>query len=417
MAEESPGIRPWSDFDTLVAGLVRVHEQARQAAARSVDEILTLRSWLIGTWIVAYEQGGSDRAKYGARLIESLAGAFKARGVDGLGASNLRNFRQIALGWPRLGIRQTPSGESRFSDLTAGTGVGEGAGEIRQTVSGESWPMLPTSVGEAWIPRASASGGEAIPWRDGAWMARLRTELSYSHLVELSRIDAPLALAFYELETLKNRWSVRELKRQRDSMLFERIGLSKDVDAVMALAETGRVVETPATLVRDPYVLEFLGLEGKSVTIESDLERALLAHLESFLLEMGGGFAFIGRQYRITVGGRHNFIDLVFYHRALRCLVAIDLKLGRFTHEHAGQMNFYLNWLRENAALLGEDPPIGIILCADKNAEEVHYATGGLDRQVFVSRYLTALPSEEQLRRWLAEEREVLARRMGSTDG
>lgn len=391
MADDSTEAHPWSGFDTLVAGLVRVHAQARRAAARSVDEILTVRSWLIGTWIVAYEQGGSDRAKYGARLIDSLAAAFRAQGVDGLGASNLRNFRQIALAWPRLGIRQT--------------------------VSGESAPLLPTPVGEAWIPLAPSAGGETIPWRDGAWMTRLRSELSYSHLVELSRIDAPLALAFYELETLKNRWSVRELKRQRDSMLFERIGLSKDKDAVLALAETGRVEETPATLVRDPYVLEFLGLEGKSVAVESDLERALLAHLEAFLLEMGGGFAFIGRQYRITVGGRHNFIDLVFYHRALRCLVAIDLKIGRFTHEHAGQMNFYLNWLRENAALPGEDPPIGIILCADKNAEEVHYATGGLDRQVFVSRYLTALPSEEQLRRWLSDEREVLARSAGSVDG
>lgn len=406
MAESLPSGQPWSEFDSLVAGLVRVHEQARQAAARSVDEILTLRSWLIGTWIVAYEQGGSDRAKYGARLMESLAAAFKARGIEGLGVSNLKNSRQLALAWPRLGIRQTPSGE-----LTD---------EIRQTLSAGSGLMGASPVGDAQVPAAREAVNNTLPWHDDDWMRRLRTELSYSHLLELSRIDPPLARAFYELETLKSRWSVRELKRQRDSMLFERIGLSKDVDAAAALAQSRIQPDVPADpehIVRDPYVLEFLGLEGRMLPNESELESALLTHLQAFLLELGGGFAFVGRQYRITVGGRHNFIDLVFYHRGLRCLVAIELKLGRFTHEHAGQMNFYLNWLRENAALPDENPPIGIVLCADKDAEEVHYATGGLDRQVFVSRYLTALPSEEQLRRWLTDEREVVARREASTHG
>ncbi len=406
MADDSAARHPWSEFDSLVVGLARVHAQARQAAARSVDEILTLRSWLIGTWIVAYEQGGSDRAKYGARLIESLAAAFKARGIEGLGVSNLKNGRQLALAWPRLGIRQTPSGEL--------------ADEIRQTLSAESVLMVASPVGDARVPAAREAAHNTLPWHDDDWIRRLRTELSYSHLLELSRIDPPLARAFYELETLKSRWSVRELKRQRDSMLFERIGLSKDGDAAAALAHSRILPDVPADpehIVRDPYVLEFLGLEGRMLPNETELESALLTHLQAFLLELGGGFAFVGRQYRITVGGRHNFIDLVFYHRGLRCLVAIELKLGRFTHEHAGQMNFYLNWLRENAALPDENPPIGIVLCADKDAEEVHYATGGLDRQVFVSRYLTALPSEEQLRRWLTDEREVLARRGGSVDG
>ncbi len=409
---------PWSGFDRLVTSLARVHEQAQQAAARSVDEILTVRSWLIGTWIVAYEQGGSDRAKYGDRLIESLATAFYARGVRGLSARNLWNCRQIAVVWPRLGIRQTLSAESLVGVVSGAEGretpFAASVAAIVHTLSAESLPEIRQSVAGEFTQVGAVATAE-IPWRDADWMARLRSELSYSHLLELARIDAPLARAFYELETLKNRWSVRELKRQRDSMLFERVGLSKDKDAVVALAQTGRVAETPAALVRDPYVLEFLGLEGRAVVAEADLERALLAHLEAFLLELGRGFAFVGRQYRITVGGRHHFIDLLFFHRGLRCLVAIDLKLGRFGHENAGQMNFYLNWLRDNAVMPGESPPIGIILCADKDAEEVHYAMGGLDHQVFVSRYLTALPSEDQLRRWLAEEREVLARRGTST--
>ncbi len=374
---------PWSRFDVLVSGLERVNEQARRAAARSVDQILTLRSWLIGTWIVAYEQEGRDRARYGERLIVSLAATFRARGVSGLQASNLRNCRQIALTWPRLGIRQTVSGEL--------------AAEILQTVSGD------------FVPAALSQEEVDLPWRDEAWMDRVRTELSFSHLLELSRVHEPVARAFYEMETLKNRWSVRELRRQRDSMLFERVGLSGDRGAVLALAAADRLAETPASVIRDPYVLEFLGLEGRAVIAEADLEAALLSHLESFLLELGRSFCFVGRQYRITVAGRHHFIDLLFFHRGLKCLVAVDLKIGSFRHEDAGQMNFYLNWLRENEALADENAPIGIVLCADKDAEEVHYATGGLDRQVFVSRYLVALPSEEQLRQWLAEEREVLA--------
>jgi len=165
------------------------------------------------------------------------------------------------------------------------------------------------------------------------------------------------------------------------------------------------------TTLRDPYVLEFIGFESRDVYTEADIEEALIAHLHDFLLELGGDFAFMGRQYRVTVGGRHHFIDLLFYHRRLRCLIAIDLKIGAFGYEDAGQMNFYLNYLRENISLPDENPPIGLVLCADKDAAEVHYATGNLEHQVFVSRYLTCLPKEEQLRRWLDEEREALARR------
>lgn len=241
-------------------------------------------------------------------------------------------------------------------------------------------------------------------------MTRLRTELSLSHLLELSRIDNLGARSFYELQALTQRWNVRELRRQRDSMLYERVGLSSDRDAVLALAAQGRPLDTAAATIRDPYVLEFLGLEGRRPATEAALEDALIGHLEAFLLELGADFCFMGRQYRITVGGRHHFIDLLFFHRRLRCLVAVDLKLGSFGYEDAGQMNFYLNYLADKVALPGENAPIGIVLCAEKDAAEVHYAMGGLDRQVFVSRYLVALPTEDQLRAWLSEEREVLAR-------
>jgi predicted nuclease of restriction endonuclease-like (RecB) superfamily len=377
-------LRPWAGFDSLVDGLARLQARAREAAVRSVDEILTLRNWLIGAWVVAYEQEGADRARYGEKLIDALAAAFQTRGVQGLSGRNLRNYRQIALTWPTLGIRQTS---------------GESAAIVQpwQTLSAESVPTLPI-------------GGEVLAWQDHAWMQRLRRELSFSHLLELSRASDPVARAFYEVQALAHRWSVRELKRQRDSMLFERVGLSRDREAVLALANEGLLLDTVTANVRDPYVLEFLGLPERRAYSESDLEGALVDHLQEFLLELGGDFAFLGRQYRITVGGRHHFIDLLFFHRRLRCLVAIDLKIGAFGHEDAGQMNFYLSYLRENVSLADENPPVGIVLCADKDAEEVHYATGNLDQKIFVSRYLTRLPTEEQLRAWLAEERELLAR-------
>jgi len=249
-----------------------------------------------------------------------------------------------------------------------------------------------------------------LPWQDGAWTARLFSSLSFSHLLELARVDEPLKRGFYELECIKSGWAVRELKRQRDSLLYERVGLSKDQAAVMALAKEGRLVDSPETILRDPYVLEFTGLAKRTVYSESDLEKALLDDLAAFLLELGRDFCFVERQMRITVAGRHHFLDLLFFHRELRCLVAIDLKIGSFQHENAGQMNFYLNYLKENTAKEGENPPVGILLCADKDSEEVHYAMAGLDNAVFVSRYLVALPSEEQLKAFLRREQEILSR-------
>jgi len=370
-------LRPWDAFDDLVAGLARLQEQAQAAAARSVDEILTARSWLIGAWLIAYEQDGADRARYGDRLLASLAEEFRRRGVKGLSESSLKNCRQIAIIWPMLGIRQT--------------------------LSGELVPLLPRPA------------DVALSWQDDAWMDRLRRELSFSHLLELSRVDKPIARAFYEVEAIKNGWGVRELRRQRDSMLFERVGLSRDKGALVELAASGRIAERPAISIRDPYILEFAGLEGRAPKSEAELEGALVDHLEAFLLELGRDFCFMGRQFRITVGGRHHFIDLLFYQRRLRCLVAIDLKLGTFGYEDAGQMNFYLNFLRENMALADENPPVGIILCADKDVAEVHYATGSLDQQVFVSRYLVALPKEEELRKWLLEEQDTLTRILEET--
>jgi predicted nuclease of restriction endonuclease-like (RecB) superfamily len=233
---------------------------------------------------------------------------------------------------------------------------------------------------------------------------RLFTELTFSHLLELSRIDELSRRAFYELYCLKERWSVRNLQRQQDSLLFERIGLSEKRDEILELARQGTVPNTPEAQLRDPYVFEFLGIEQRVTMTEGSLEQALLNHLQQFMLELGREFCFIGRQFRITIGNRHHYLDLLFFHRRLRCLVAIDLKLGEFLPEHAGQLRFYVNYLAEHVAHPEENPPVGILLCAERDTEVVRFATAGTD-DVFVTRYQLELPTAQQLESWLHEQR------------
>ncbi|GDX79037.1 hypothetical protein LBMAG42_08480 [Deltaproteobacteria bacterium] len=394
------------DFASLVADIRGLYAAAASTTAHTVDRLLTLRSWLTGAWIVEYEQRGEDRAAYGERLVDRLAEALTLAGVEGAGRSNLRNFRQLALVWPDLdaqralltiapAIHQTASGELTLA--------------IRQTASGESVPALGLSLDFPGL-RLRIASAERLPWQDAAWTERLFRTVSFSHLLELSRVGIPMKRAFYELHVVKEGWAVRELRRQVNSMLYERVGLSKDKGAVMTLSRDGALSESPATILRDPYVLEFLGLPEPPAFTEAELEAALLDHLQEFLRELGRDFCFVDRQVRITVGGEHHHLDLLFFHRGLRCLVAIDLKIGRFDHADAGQMHFYLNYIAENLSRPDENAPVGLLLCADKDEDKVHYATAGLPHAVFVSRYLTALPSEAQLARWLHDERDRLGR-------
>jgi len=236
--------------------------------------------------------------------------------------------------------------------------------------------------------------------------------LSWSHLVELIAIDDPWKRAFFENECLLANWSVRQLRRQIGSLLYERTGLSTNKKAVIEKARKQERQQNFTDLIRDPYVLEFTGLAERPEYLESDLESALLTHLQSFLLELGAGFCFEARQKRITVGRQHDYIDLVFYHRILRCHVLIDLKIRPFKHGDAGQMNFYLNWWKANAMEDGDNPPLGIILCSDRDKAAVEFATAGMDQKLFVSRYLVALPSAEKLRRFLEADRERIESHM-----
>ena len=410
------------NYDRLLDGIGNINGVSQAAIARAVNHVLTLRNWLIGAYLVEYEQNGEDRAAYGEELLRGIAKDVAKRGYTGLSLTNLKNFRKFALTYPI--VAKSPTLSDLFEPLL------NTARPKSQTVSDPSDRLLQqpahpeedasqlSMLTEAFTLQfrsleARIAAAHPLPWQDDAYYTRLFRKVAWSSLMEFCRIDDPLKRAFYELECVKSGWSFRELKRQMGSLLYERVGLSKNKEAVLALAAKGQLVDSPTTILRDPYVLEFLGLQERSIYSESELEQVLIDNLQQFMHELGRDFCFVDRQFRITVANRHYFLDLLFYHRRLRCLIAIDLKLGEFQPEYAGQMNLYLNYLKQEVALPDENPPVGILLCSDRDSEAVHFATAGMDNQLFVSRYLVALPSEEQLKHWLREEQERLQEQLG----
>ncbi|GAA0179449.1 PDDEXK nuclease domain-containing protein [Clostridium sediminicola] len=236
----------------------------------------------------------------------------------------------------------------------------------------------------------------------------LSDQLSWSHYLLLSKIDETQKRKFYFEEAISANWSVRELDRQIASLLFERLSLSKDKKSILQLANEGHKISKPEDLVKDPYVLEFLGLKQNSAFYEKNLEDALIEHLQEFLLELGKGFCFVSRQQRITLDGEHYFIDLVFYNRIAKCFVLIDLKIGKLTHQDIGQMQMYTNYYKRNEMMDGENEPIGILLCSEKNEAVVKYTLPEGQKQIFASKYKIYLPSEEELKEELIKERDII---------
>lgn len=370
------------NYQQLVIAIDAASQSLLARAAKAVNEALVLRNWLIGAHLVEFEQNGEDRARYGENLLENLAADLRSRGLKGLGISMLKNCRQFYRTYPQ--IHQLLAGE--LGTLAARM-------EIRQSPIGES--ALSQSV--------------------------LRPEhllrLSWTHFLELIRIEDPLKRSFYEVECIQGNWSVRQLQRQIGTLLYERTGLSKDKEMILRQANVQGSPAPITALFRDPYVLEFAGLAERPSYSEADLESALLDHLQAFLLELGTGFCFEARQKRITVGNEHDYIDLVFYHRLLRCHILLDLKIRPFSHGDAGQMNFYLNYFKRRMMAAGDNPPVGIILCSDKDQTKVEFATAGLDNQLFVSRYLVALPSAEALSDFIERDREAIESHSHPTGG
>lgn len=389
-------------YAALVKAIQSATSQLQGRVATVANQALVLRNWLVGAYLIEFEQNGKGRAKYGARLLETLAEDLKAKGIKGLGLSTLRDCRTFSILYPE--IRQPAVGE--FADLLPSP-------SIRQPLVGEllTEPMgtqtkLTVPVSQDSVDTAAPIRGTRCPKLPSALKLDLLARISWAHFLELIRLDDPWKRAFYENELLKGSWSKRQLHRQIGSLLYERTGLSTNKKAVIERARKQEPRQTFADLIRDPYVLEFTGLAERPEYLESDLESALLSHLQSFLLELGVGFCFEARQRRITMGRQHDYIDLVFYHRRLRCHVLIDLKIRPFQHGDAGQMNFYLNWWKTHGMEAGDNPPIGMILCSDRDQAAVEFATAGIDQKLFVSRYLVALPSAEELRTFLEADRD-----------
>lgn len=395
----APATAARGDYDRLLKAIEAASTVIAGRAASVVNQALVLRNWLVGAHIVQYEQAGKDRAQYGARLLERLAKDLTARGLKGLGETALKSCRLLFQVYPQ--IRRTLSDE--FGVL----------------------PLPPDSIGPtlsdefAAVPRRALAIGRTLSdesTRLHSGITPLPTQqllrLSWSHIQELVPIADPLQRAFYENECLAGAWSVRQLQRQIESLLYERTGLSRDKRAVIERSRAQGLAEpalNAAELIRDPYVLEFTGLAERTVWSESDLETALLDHLQRFLLELGTGFCFEARQFRMTVANKHDRVDLVFYHRRLRCHVLVDLKIRAFRHADAGQMNFYLNWFKAHMQAEGDNPPVGIVLASAKDRTEVEFATAGMDNQLFVSRYVVALPTAEQLRALIDADRAFFA--------
>lgn len=380
MSSKAPG------FDDLVAAIERAHTALADQAAKAVNISLTLRNWMIGHYIQEYEQSGADRASYGERLLDTLAQRLQQGGLKRVEARELRRFRQFYLAYPQ--IRETLSPESGNKLLPP---------EIWQTLSAK----LPAAdIREAASPESPIAGTASPP--SVANSGRLLLErLSFSHFAELLQFDDPLQRAFYETEALRGNWSVRELKRQIASQYFQRSGLSTDKAALAKRAHADAEPTGSRQIIRDPYVFEFLGLKPQEVMGESQLEDALLDKLQDFLLELGHGFCFEARQKRLLIGGEHFFVDLVFYHRILKCHVLIELKNDAFKHEHLGQLNSYVGYYARNEMAEGDQSPVGILLCTRKNEELVEYALAGMSNQLFVSRYQVQLPDKEEIAAFL----------------
>lgn len=368
-----PALLDQADYVAIHGDIVALLEAARRTVARSVNALMTASYWEIGRRIVEFEQGGKDRAEYGRALLKHLSADLSSRFGRGFSERNLEQMRLFYLARPAVQISQTVS--AKLVSVA-----------ISESLSRKS------------IDLAALAQAFPLPW---------------SSYVRLLSVKNPQARAFYETEALRCGWSVRQLDRQVNSQFYERIALSLNKVTMLEkgeIAEPGDAI-TPEQAIKDPFVLEFLNL--KDEYSESDLEDALIRHLADFLLELGDDFAFVGRQRRLRIDDSWFRVDLLFFHRRLKCLLVIDLKVGKFGYADAGQMHLYLNYAREHWMKPGENPPVGLILCAEKGAAEAHYALEGLPNKVLAAEYQTVLPDEKLLADELNKtRRELEARRI-----
>lgn len=373
---------------TALYGRIRkILESAKATVARSVNTTQVVANWLVGREIVEEEQKGLHKAEYGDALLANLAAKLVVDFGPGYSGTNLRWFRQFYFVYGDLLSEQICHAvRDKFITDTQSNGS-----ETQHAVRDK---LIPTIVhaarGKSWVP------------------GKLNPNLSWTHYRTLLRVDKPEARAFYEIEALKNNWGARELERQICSLLYERLALSRDKKGLMRLATKGHEVQKPIDIFKDPVVMEFLELPESPKLVETDLETALINNLQSFLLELGKGFAFVARQERLTLDGDHFYIDLVFYHTILKCYVIIDLKTGKLTHQDLGQLQLYVNYYDREKRSTGDNPTLGLILCADKNDAVVRYTLGEDQQKIFASRYKLYVPSVAELRAEIKREVKAL---------
>lgn len=363
----------------LFQQVVELLQNARQEVLRTVNSTMTITYFEIGRIIVEEEQNGKDRAEYGKQLLKGLSVQLTKEFGKGFSIRNLEQIRQFYMTYSK-----SESLSRIFEIQKAQSVTAEFKSEITQTVSAEFKSQKTQSV--------SAEFNKLDYQTLSSFF-----KLTFSHYIFLMRIDDEKERRFYKIESEKNNWSVRELKRQYDSALYTRLALSGDKEGVLKLSEEGQIIEKPKDIIKDPYILEFLGLPELNQYSESQLEEEIINKLEHFLLELGHGFTFVGRQQRITFDDKHFRIDLVFYNRILKCFVLIDLKIGELKHQDLGQMQMYVNYYDREMRLEDENKTIGIVLCQNKSEAVVRYTLPENNEQIFASKYKTVLPSESDL--------------------
>jgi len=342
----------------LFAQVVSLLQSARQKVVRSVNQIMVLTYFEIGRMLIEDEQGGKERADYGKQVVKELSKVLTKEFGKGFSERNIEQMRKFYLAYSKPHTLSTKSENEKPQTLSA----------VSETLSE-------------------------------------KFKLSWSHYLKLMRIDDENERKFYEIESYKNNWSVRELRRQFDSALYTRLVLSRDKEKIKELSEKGLILEKPKDAIKDPYILEFIGLPEQYEYSESELEQELIDKLEHFLLELGNGFTFVARQKRISIDDKHFRIDLVFYNRILRCFVLIDLKIGELKHQDLGQMQMYVNYYDREIKLEDEHKTIGIVLCKDKSQSVVEYTLPDNNEQIFASKYKTVLPSKEELKLLINEQK------------
>lgn len=396
--------KPSHQNPTVFDRVQTILESAQVHAARTVNTTQVVANWLIGQEIVEEQQQGAKRAGYGEDIIAKLAADLKGNGVGGYGELTLKLCRQFYLSFPNLtdssivyavrkqfkegeAIGHAPRGKSKTAHEETEIGYA-----LRKQSAG----------GTLLVPQVIAAAG-LTEWQPG----QLHPSLSWTHYRTLMRVSNLQARAFYEIEAIQQNWMARELERQINSLLFERLAKSRDKKGVMALATKGQQIQGPLDVFKDPVVIEFLGLPESHRLVETKVEEALITNLQQFLLELGKGFAFVARQERLTLEGDHFYVDLVFYHTVLKCYVLIDLKVRKLTHQDLGQLQLYVNYYDRERLTPGDNPTLGLILCTDKNDTAVKYTLGTDQKNIFASRYQFHLPTEADLaaeiRRELAE--------------